>query len=155
MDDLRIKGPWSIQEIEAYINQVTIPMRLSVISKSGWPVVLSLWFLFEDNMFKCVRRGHAKVLPFLKNNPRCGIEMAGETAPCHGVRGQCTAKLLTQGASNLLERLADRYMGQEETQFRKWLRAGAMDEVAITLKPIRLMSWDYRNRMNKGLGDRD
>jgi len=149
MDDLKITGPWSVPDIEAYFDQATIPMRLSVIAKSGWPVVLSLWFLFEDGVFKCVSRGHSKVISFLQNNPRCGLEIAGETVPYHGVRGQGTAEIIEHGAGTLLERLADRYIGHEETPFRKWLLAGAAEEVAISLKPIRLMSWDYRSRMTK------
>ena len=147
MGDLKITGPWSMPDIETFFAQAAIPMRLSVISKAGWPVVLSLWFLFEDGVLKCTSRGHSKVILFLRSNPRCGLEIAGESPPYHGVRGQGAATISKEGGAALLERLADRYIGQVETPFRKWLLAGAEEEVAITITPIRLMSWDYRNRM--------
>ena len=147
MDSLNLTGPWSLLEIEKYFAQSIIPMRLSVISKAGWPVVLSLWFLYEDGVLKCASRRQSKVITFLQGNPRCGLEIAGESPPYHGVRGQGIAKIAEQGAAALLERLANRYIGQEETPFRRWLLAGAHDEVAISIAPMRLMSWDYRKRM--------
>ena len=79
MGDLKITGPWSMPDIETFFAQAAIPMRLSVISKAGWPVVLSLWFLFEDGVLKCASRGHSKVILFLQSNPRCGLEIAGES----------------------------------------------------------------------------
>jgi hypothetical protein len=147
MRDLELTGPWSVHEIEQFFAQATIPLRLSVISRAGWPVVLSLWYLFEDGVLKCASRRHAKVVDILHGNARCGLEVAGESPPYHGVRGQGVATIDAQGGSALLERLADRYIGQKETPFRRWLLAGARDEVAITIAPIRLMSWDYRDRM--------
>ena len=122
-------------------------MRLSVISRAGWPVVLSLWFLYENGFLKCASRRQSKVISFLQDNPRCGLEIAGEAPLYHGVRGQGVAAISEDGAASLLERLADRYVGQEETPFRKWLLAGAEEEVAISIAPIRLISWDYRKRM--------
>ena len=147
MRNLKLTGPWSVHEIEQYFAQKTIPLRLSVISRAGWPVVLSLWYLFEDGVFKCATRRNAKVVDMIDGNPRCGLEVAGETLPYHGVRGQGVATIDEQNGAAMLERLADRYIGQKETPFRRWLLAGTHDEVAITITPIRLMSWDYRDRM--------
>ena len=67
--------------------------------------------------------------------------------PVSWCAGSGTATISEEGGAALLERLADRYIGQVETPFRKWLLAGAEEEVAITITPIRFMSWDYRNRM--------
>lgn len=134
-------------EIEGFLAQSVIPMRLSVISKTGWPIVLSLWFLYEDGVLKCASRRQSKVIKFLEENPRCGLEIAGETPPYYGVRGQGIATISEQGAAALLERLANRYIGTAETPFRKWLLAGADDEAAVSIAPTRLMSWDYRKRM--------
>tara|TARA_A100001037_G_scaffold56955_1_gene49251 strand:+ start:652 stop:1104 length:453 start_codon:yes stop_codon:yes gene_type:complete len=147
MDSPKLSGPWSLPEIEQNFAQSIIPMRLSVISRAGWPVVLSLWFLYENGVLKCASRRQSKVISFLKDNPRCGLEIAGETPPYHGIRGQGIATISEDGAAALLERLANRYLGTEDTPFRQWLLAGAHDEAAISVAPVRLMSWDYRNRM--------
>lgn len=32
--------------IEQYLREIQIPLRLSRVSISGWPVVLSLWYLY-------------------------------------------------------------------------------------------------------------
>ena len=137
-----------MHDIEHFLARSIIPMRLSVMSKAGWPVVLSLWFLYEDGIFKCASRLQSKVIAFLEDNPRCGLEIAGETPPYHGVRGQGVATISEDGAAALLERLANRYLGTEDTPLRQWLLAGAHDEVAISISPFRLMSWDYRKRMS-------
>ena len=62
--------------------------------------------------------------------------------------GEGNATISEDGAAALLERLANHYLGTEVTPFRQWLLAGAHDEVAISISPIRLMSWDYRKRMS-------
>ena len=137
-----------MHDIEHFLARSIIPMRLSVMSKDGWPVVLSLWFLYEDGVFKCASRRQSKVITFLEDNPRCGLEIAGEAPPYHGVRGQGIATISEDGAAALLERLANRYLGTEDTPLRQWLLAGAHDEVAISISPFRFMSWDYRKRMS-------
>ena len=42
MTDARITGPWSEEEIAKYLTKSVIPVRLSLVSPSGWPVVVSL-----------------------------------------------------------------------------------------------------------------
>ena len=93
MDKPKLSGPWSEHEIECFLERSVIPMRLSVISRAGWPVVLSLWFLYENGFLKCASRRQSKVISFLKDNPRCGLEIAGEAPPYHGVRSQGAAAI--------------------------------------------------------------
>lgn len=140
-------GPWSAGEAGTYLAGAVIPIRLSAISAAGWPVVLSLWFLYEDGVFHCASRSHARIVALLDANPRCGFEVAGETPPYCGVRGQGLASLDRDSGKAVLARLADRYLGSEDTPFRRRLMQGAQDEVALTIRPTRMMSWDYRKRM--------
>ena len=142
-----LKGPWSAGEIDAHLAGAVIPIRLSAISPAGWPVVLSLWFLYEDGAFHCASRSHARIVALLEANPRCGFEIAGETPPYCGVRGQGMASLDRTNGKAVLARLADRYLGSDDTPFRRRLMQGADDEVAILIRPTRMMSWDYRKRM--------
>jgi len=147
--DSKLSGPWSLSDVELFLHQALIPVRLSAISPSGWPTVVSLWFIYEDGVLKCATKPSARITKLLRENPKCGFEIAGETPPYHGVRGQGLATLDHKLGPNLLPRLIDRYIGPDITPFRRWLLIGQEEEVAIVIRPTRLMSWDYRKRMQR------
>jgi len=147
MKELKLSGPWTLPEIEVYLDDVVIPLRLAAISSNGWPVIVSLWFKYHDGTFYCASKKHSRIVELLKNNHQCGFEIAAEKPPYFGVRGQGVARLDIQGGKQWLERLTDRYLGNRNRPFRDWLMRGAADEVVIAIRPLRMMSWDYRKRM--------
>ena len=147
MSEVALTGPWSQADVEAYLQAAVIPARISVVSKSGWPVVVSLWFLYERQTIYCATRPMSRIAKLLAGQSRVGFEIAGEAPPYRGVRGQGIASLGVDAGGVLLTRLIDRYLGKAETPFRNWLLAGADGEVAIAIRPVRFMSWDYRARM--------
>ncbi|MEC8773508.1 MAG: pyridoxamine 5'-phosphate oxidase family protein, partial [Pseudomonadota bacterium] len=65
-----------------------------------------------------------------------------------GVRGQGKVTLDPKLGPKLLPKLIERYVGPEDSCFRRWLLAQSTEEVAIIINPIRVMSWDYRKRMS-------
>lgn len=149
MPDPKLSGPWAQSDVEAFLHQALIPVRLSAISSSGWPTVVSLWFLYEGGVLKCASKPNARITELLRANPKCGFEVAGETPPYYGIRGQGLATLDLKSGPGLLPRLIDRYIGPDITPFRRWLMAAQDEEVAIVIRPTRLMSWDYRKRMQR------
>ena len=153
MTDAKLTGPWSKKDIAKYLTKSVIPARLSLVSPSGWPVVVSLWFQFQDGALMCASRRNARIVELIRNNPRCGFDISAEAPPYSGVRGQGTAYLDEQKGEALLSQLVDRYVDPKATDFRSWLQKDAKDELAIRIVPHRLMSWDYRRRMTKGLTD--
>ena len=42
-----VRGPWSAGTVHEYLSQSVIPMRLGVHSLSGWPLVMSIWFITD------------------------------------------------------------------------------------------------------------
>ena len=84
---------------------------------------------------------------YLRHEPRCSFEVATNAMPYRGVRGQGRAAIdATQGTA-VLRQLIARYLGNEQSDFARWLLARAEDEVAIRIEPIRMRSWDFRQRM--------
>ena len=144
-----LSGPWSISQIESYLNEKAVPLKLSVISSGGWPVIVSLWFVFDENRIICASRKNSKIITFLKNNPRCAFEVSGEVPPYSGVRGQGIAKLIDKDRDGILERLHDRFLGRQDTPFKQWLLRNSENETIISIAPKRLMTWDYSARMTK------
>ena len=143
----RISGPWGLNEIASYLSTTVVPIRLSVINKNSWPIVLSLWFLYEEGQLLAASSKSSKIVEFLDANPRCGFEIARETPPYCGVRGYGVAVLTPDQDARLLTRLSDRYLGAGDTPFRQWLISRGKDETAISITPKTWMSWDYRARM--------
>jgi len=148
LPDPKLSGPWALFNVEGFLQRALIPVRLSAISPSGWPTVVSLWFIYEDGILKCASKPNAHITELLRANPKCGFEVAGEAPPYYGVRGQGLATLDHKSGPALLPRLIDRYIGPDITPFRRRLMADQDQEVAIEIRPKRLMSWDYRKRMD-------
>lgn len=149
MTQATLSGPWSAADISAFLDRSIIPVRLSAVSDSGWPVIVSLWFLRDGDTIRCATRGNSKIAGLLERNPRVAFEVAGERPPYCGIRGQGHATMGPDADAALLTVLIDRYLGPRQTSFRSWLLDNADDEVAIAIEPTRLMSWDYRKRMSR------
>lgn len=139
----------SLKEFSTYLNSVQIPIRLACESESGWPVVISLWYLFENDQLLCATQKFAKVITYLKRDPRCGFEIAGDLLPYCGVRGQALATIDETRGKIVLEHLLTRYLGGHDSSLARELLAKSSNEVAIIIKPERIYSWDFRLRMQE------
>ena len=147
MPNPALSGPWASEEIEAFLKQTPIPIRISAISPQGWPSIVSLWFIFERGRLKCASKKTSRIIQLFEHNPRCGFEISVENPPYFGVRGQGTVTLDLNLGPKLLPRLIDRYVDQDKKSFRRWLLLSKTEEIGIIINPKRFMSWDYRARM--------
>jgi nitroimidazol reductase NimA-like FMN-containing flavoprotein (pyridoxamine 5'-phosphate oxidase superfamily) len=130
-----------------YLRDVVIPLRLSCIAASGWPVVLSLWYLYHDERLYCATQETARVVGYLRHEPRCAFEIAADHPPYCGVRGQGMATIDTTAGVEILEQLLVRYLGSAETRLGKRLLAQSHNEVAIVIEPVKVFTWNYTSRM--------
>ena len=144
---LVVTGPYSLAEAERYLRETVIPLRLACTTSAGWPLVLSLWYLYRDGSLWCATSPRALILRHLEHDGRCGFEVAPNDPPYLGVRGQARATVIRGGGSVLLEELIQRYLGTTVSPLARQLLSRAADEVAVCLTPTRLSSWDYRQRM--------
>jgi len=123
-------------------------MRLSANTDSGFPVILSLWFLTEDDGLLAAVHQDSRIAKRLKFDSRCAFEIAPNDPPYRGVRGQAIASLEREGAGALLERLLDRYLGSSDSRLGRFLLARAEEELIVRLRPSWIASWDYSQRMD-------
>jgi len=147
MSEQTLSGPWSLDDIRVFLAQARIPARIAGIAPSGWPMVLSLWFLPEINVIWCASTQTAKIVSLIEANGRCGFEVASEKMPYRGVRGQARATLHPDRGKAVLQSLVDRYLGDSKSSLAHWLLSRADNEVAIRLEVLRYHSWDFSNRM--------
>jgi hypothetical protein len=137
----------SSAERENFLTSYIAPIRISGISQSGFPLICSLWFEYEDNAIWCATQKTSKIARVLSENPKCAFELAPNEPPYFGVRGQGNAMVEVADADKLLERLIDRYLGNRKSRIAKMLLNKVADEVLIRIDVKQISSWDYRTRM--------
>lgn len=134
-------------EAITYLETVRIPLRLSCLTASGWPMVLSLWYVWDGERLCCATQQSARVVQHLQHDPRCAFEIAADTPPYCGVRGQGRAALDAARGADVLRRLLLRYVGDLEAPLSRRLLAQSATEVALIIEPLRVFTWDYSARM--------
>jgi len=147
MNTATLSGPWSAARAARFLTEQAIPLRLGCLTASGWPLVVSHWFLYRDGMLWCATQASAKVVGYLRAEPRCSFEVATNDPPYRGVRGQGRAHLEPAAGDAVLRGLIDRYLGSDDSAFATWLLSRAGDEMAIRIEPHRVRSWDFSRRM--------
>ena len=119
-----------------------------MLTSNGAPLVLSLWFMHRDDAIWCACNKKARVIELLGKNSRCGFEIAAETPPYRGVRGQGIAQLDAPGGARVLAELLKRYRIPDHSRLAKMLAEEAVNEVAIRIEPEWMTSWDFTTRMS-------
>lgn len=148
MEPLSSKSAWSADEVEAFLSSYRAPVRIAVQTGAGFPMLCSLWFLWEDGRLLCATHRNSRLVEHLGSDSRCAFELAPNEPPYFGVRGHGFATIRSEGAEELLGRLIDRFTGDRDSRLARWLMSRAADEVCVSVEPKWLTSWDYRERMN-------
>ena len=137
----------SLTEIDAFLDAVRIPVRLACKTETDWPMVVSLWYRHQSGQLHCATQKSARVVSYLQYDPRCAFEIAEDRPPYCGVRGQAIATIDESMGAVVLKQLLQRYLGSTQNSLAEQLLAKSETEVAIVLKPIRIFTWDYSDRM--------
>ncbi len=141
------KGPWSRRDVDHFLANTPIPVRLAVNGASGHPVLASLWYTHQGGTIWCATQRGSSIVSSLARDPRCAFEIAPDGLPYHGLRGQALASLHDDRGEEILRLLIERYLGDPSSGLARWLLGRADSETAIALAPRTLVSWDYRKRM--------
>lgn len=131
-----------------------IPIRLACMSISDWPIVVSLWYTYLNEKVYCATQNTAKVVKYLRKNPKCGFEIAGDSFPYRGFRGYGKASIVENKGEEILRMLIQKYLTGKETtisslKLYKLLlsKEHLQNEVAIEIVPAAIFKWDYKKRM--------
>lgn len=149
---VRLKGPWPIDRVEQFLSEATIPIRLAVSGRSGVPLVVSLWFVWDAGSIWCATQSGSRLAAALRERRDLGFEVAADAPPYRGVRGQGRADLAPADGVRVLERLLQRYRIGQGSRLDGYLRANAATEVALRISPTWIRSWDSSSRMSDAVG---
>ena len=134
--------------IQAYLEDARIPLRLAVNGSDGCPIVASHWFEYRGGQLYCVLHRDALVAKRLDATGCCGFEVAHESMPYRGVRGQANIALLPVPAGGQLKNLFARYGVKEDSQLATWLLGRIDEECVLCITPRWVSGWDYSERMS-------
>jgi len=111
------------------------PVRLSSQSPNGYPLISTLWFLYEDGCFWCITNQSTLMRRNLSANPRCAFEITLHDARYKLLRGQGDAELLLEEGGRITEAMISRYLPDPKGDMAAALRARIPTEYAIRIVP--------------------
>lgn len=146
---VEFSGVWSPDEVEQFLTETTVPIRVSCRTPRDDLWMLSLWYEYADGEFRCATGADADIVDFLQSTADVAFEVSTNEPPYRGVRGRGTASLGPDHDKNQLRRLLDRYLGGTDSTLAESLLAPEREEVRIRITPEKLYSWDFSERMSE------
>jgi len=135
------------KEVDKFIPDSKIPIRIAFMKSIGMPAVISLWYVCNKGKIYCATQKTAKIASHLQKNPLCGFEIAADKPPYKGIRGEGTVQISNETGANVLDLLISKYLGEKESELSKFLRNNSKTEVAIEITPQKIFHYDYSKRM--------
>ena len=145
-----VRGPWSEDRLEAFLESAVQPLRLACRTPTDRLWLVTLWFVYRDGTFLCATSRDADVVAFLEADPHVGFEVSTNEFPYRGVRGNGTARVAADPEKALLTDLLERYTGGTDSPLAERLLAADREEVRLAIDPDVLATWDYSDRMSEG-----
>ncbi|WP_254521474.1 pyridoxamine 5'-phosphate oxidase family protein [Natrinema caseinilyticum] len=143
----KITGAWTERQLEAFLDESRIPIRLSTQRGDGSMWMVALWYQYRDGSFECATWANADVVRFLRSDAEVAFEISTNHPPYRGVRGNGTAAMSPDRNKETLRALIERYLGGTDSSLAEWLLRDARDEIRIRIQPNEMYSWDYTDRM--------
>lgn len=141
------------RETGQFLADSKITLRLATNTPSGWPVVVSLWFVPLEGSLWCATQNTAVIVGHLTNDSRCAFEVAPDQPPYLGVRGRAMATIHPSRGEEILRTLLERYLSGTGSPLARQLLLKSASEVAIEIAPISIHAWDYRMRMKGSVAE--
>jgi PPOX class probable F420-dependent enzyme len=121
---------------------VALPLLavLATYRRDGTVLLSPVWHEWRDGGFNVVTDSRGTKVTHLRRDPRAGVVVCEHAPPYRGVELRCSARLLTAGVADAVERVASRYLGREAGAA---YASKATDDLLIRLEPGDLRAWDF------------
>ncbi|TNF35899.1 MAG: pyridoxamine 5'-phosphate oxidase family protein [Gammaproteobacteria bacterium] len=143
----RLENRWNPAQIHDYLDHTTVPMRLACHTPSGYPQVVSIWYLRDGQQLVGITHQSSHLMRLIKQNPHVGFEVAVNEPPYRGIRGFGDIEWGKAGARDVMQQLVTRYLGNNHDALASWLMSRVDEEMVLRIHPVSISSWDYRSRM--------
>lgn len=142
------QSDWQTGEIENFLKTTTCPMRLAVKDTDDFPMICSLWHHYEGGKILAVTHKDSKLLGKLRLKPQCAFEIANNTPPYKGVRGQATCHI-SEEAEKYLPLLMSHFLADKYHGLKAFLSNRIHEERLLTLHLHTITAWDFSGRMQE------
>lgn len=149
----QIDGNWNRDELETFLRNSLVPIRLACHHTDGGLWMVSLWYKYEDGQLLCATSRNSNIASFLRRNDEVSFEISTNRPPYMGVRGKGTAMLEADEDKGLLKTLLNRYLGGTGSGLAEMLLDDKREELVIRIEPERLFTWDFTERMQSVRSD--
>ena len=122
-------------EVAKLLHGITGPVRLASISSNGFPLISTLWFLYEGGLFWCITQQRTLLRRNLAADPRCAFEVTLQDQRFKLIRGQGLATLDLADGARVTELMISRYIKDQNGPTAASMRAQIPTEYAIAIKP--------------------
>ena len=141
------RGPWGADDVEQFLQEVTIPIRIATRrpDDSLWQV--TLWYRYRDGCFECATQANAQLVRFLRADSAIAFDVSTNEIPYRGVRGNGVASISPDENKDVLRSLIRRYLGSMDSPLAATLLQDDREEVRISIEPNQIFSWDFSKRM--------
>ncbi|WP_293028882.1 pyridoxamine 5'-phosphate oxidase family protein [Natronococcus sp.] len=148
---MKVRGSRSREDIAAFLEAQTIPIRLGCRTPAGHPWMVSLWYRHREEddgwRLECATAADADVVAYLRETPEVSFEVSTNQPPYAGVRGRGEASLEPDPDKKVLRDLLERYLDGTESELARTLLDEDREEVTITIEPAVVYGWDFSGRM--------
>ena len=122
-------------EITTLLSDLASPVRLASQSPNGFPLISTLWSLYEDGVFWCITQHRTLLRRNLAANPRCAFEIALKVQRFKLLRGQGLASLDLADGERMTECIINRYLADPSGPIATGMRKQVVTEHAIAIRP--------------------
>lgn len=120
-----------IEDLLGFLERSNVAV-LATYRADGTALLSPVWYEWRDGGFNVGTGEHDVKVRHLRRDPRASLVVAEQTAPYAGVEVRGAAHLITEGAREICQRIADRY-GEDASG----------DAMVIRLEPPVLRTWDF------------
>jgi hypothetical protein len=131
---LRVRSLTAAQ-ITELLTGLSRPVRLASLSPHGYPLISTLWFVYEQEKFWCITQSRTLMRRNLAANPRCAFEITLPGGRYKLLRGQGDAILDLAEGARVTNLMIDRYLDDPQGPVAAKLRAQIPSEYAICITP--------------------
>jgi nitroimidazol reductase NimA-like FMN-containing flavoprotein (pyridoxamine 5'-phosphate oxidase superfamily) len=129
------------------LDEKKIPIRLALIRPNGFPLVISLWYFAKNEKIYCATKKDAKIVKYLKKNPKCSFEIASDNMPYRGIRGYGVCLINNENGTLVLDKLMNKYLNENQNKLKQYLTYDNNREIALEIIPYYVSNYDYTKRM--------
>jgi hypothetical protein len=122
-------------EITTLLADLASPVRLASQSPNGFPLISTVWSIYEDGIFWCITQHRTLLRRNLAANPRCAFEIALDGQRFKLLRGQGLASLDLADGERMTECIINRYLADPSGPIATGMRKQVVTEHAIAIRP--------------------